>query len=104
MDRQVLKVSAFRAPAGTLISRPSDRRMLSAIPACIGRRCAVADRIADNRVDRTPRAGSRREGFCPGQSRSANGQRVLQIAQALNLFMNSFPMKTLTILSCTAKV
>src|SRR6266481_5003393 len=48
-----LKVSASRAPAGTLISRPSDRRMLSAILACIVRRCAVADRIADNRVDRT---------------------------------------------------
>src|SRR5690349_14756479 len=53
MDRQVLKVSAFRDPAGTLISHPSERRMLSAIPACIGHRCAVADRIADNRVNRT---------------------------------------------------
>ena len=43
----------FRASAGTLISRPSDRRMPSAILASIGRRSAVADRIADNRVDRT---------------------------------------------------
>jgi hypothetical protein len=53
MERQVLEVSAFRAPAGTLISCPSDRRMQSAIPACIGHRCAVSDRIADNRVDMT---------------------------------------------------
>src|SRR5262249_50782686 len=35
------------------ISRPSHRRRLSAILACIGRRCAAADRIADNRVGRT---------------------------------------------------
>src|SRR5262249_59773018 len=35
------------------ISRPCDRRMLSAILACIVRRCAVADRIAGNWVDRT---------------------------------------------------
>jgi len=46
--------AAFGSPASQHpISRPSHRRTPSAILASIGCRCAVADPIADSRVDRT---------------------------------------------------